>query len=76
MQYLSKLLNIPYKDILLKPTLNGIPIQSANSQNAENPDARLQDFTQSRRLDKNQQVLIEKMTDATYQSALQQVVIF
>jgi hypothetical protein len=75
MHYLSELLKISYEDILLTPTFDGIPIQPANGQNAEKSDARLQGFTKSRRLDKNQQVLIEKMTVATYQSALQHVVI-
>jgi hypothetical protein len=75
MHYLSELLKIPYEDILLIPTFDGIPTQPANGQNAENSDAKLQGFTKSRILDKNQQVLIEKMTTATYQSALQHVVI-
>jgi hypothetical protein len=76
MQYLSELLKIRYEDILLIPTFDGIPIQLPNGQNAENFDTKLQGFSKSRRLDKHQQVLIEKMTAATYQSALQHVVIF
>ena len=75
MHYLSELLKIPYKDILLTPTFDGIPIQPANGQNPENSDAKRQRFFKSRMLDKNQQVLIEEMTVATYQSALQHVVI-
>jgi hypothetical protein len=76
MRYLSELLKIPYEDILLTPTFDGIPNQPANGQNAEYSDAKLQRFTKSRMLDKNQQVLIEKMTVADYQSALQHVVAF
>jgi len=76
MHYLSELLKIPYEDILLTPTFDGIPIQPPNGQNPKNSDAKLQRFTKSRMLDKNQQVLIEEMTVATYQSALQHVVIF
>ena len=76
MHYLSELLKIPYEDILLKPTFDGIPIQPADGQNAEYSDVKLQGFTKSRRLDKNQQVLIEKMTFTTYHTAFQQVVIF
>jgi len=75
MHYLSELLKIPYEDILLTPTFDGIPIQPANGQNPENSDAKRQRFFKSRMLDKNQQVLIEEMTVATYQSALQHVVI-
>jgi hypothetical protein len=75
MHYLSEFLKIPYEDILLTPTFNGIPIQPANGQNVENSDAELQRFTKSRRLDKHQQALIEKMTVTTYQTALQHVVI-
>jgi hypothetical protein len=76
MHYLSELFKIRYKDILLIPTFDGIPIQPADGQDAENADAKLQRYTKSRILDKNQQVLIKKMTAATYQSALQHVVIF
>jgi hypothetical protein len=76
MHYLSELLKIPYEDVLLIPTFDGIPIQPVNDQNADTSDAKLQRFTKSGTLDKNQRVLIEKMTVATYQSALQHVVIF
>jgi hypothetical protein len=76
MHYLSELLKIPYEDILLIPTFDGIPIQPANGQNAENSDAKLQSFTESKTLDENQRVFIEKMTVADYQSALQHVVAF
>jgi hypothetical protein len=75
MHYLSEFLKIPYEDMLLTPTFNGIPIQPANGQNVENSGENLQGFTKSRRLDKHQQVLIEKMTATTYQTALQHVVI-
>ena len=76
MHYLSELLKIPYEDILLTPTFDGIPIQPPNGQYPKNSDPKLQRFTKSKMLDKNQQVLIEEMTVATYQSALQHVVIF
>jgi hypothetical protein len=75
MHYLSEFLKIPYEDILLTPTFDGIPIQLPNGQNVENSDAKLQRSTKSRRVDKHQQVLIDKMTIPTYQTALQHVVI-
>ena len=75
MHYLSEFLKVPYEDMLLTPTFNGIPIQPANGQNIVNSGENLQGFTKSRRLDKHQQVLIEKMTATTYQTALQHVVI-
>ena len=67
MRFLSEFLGIPYEDILLEPTFNGIPIQPANSQKTDNSDGKLQSFTESKKLDKNQRVLIEKMTVADYQ---------
>ena len=76
MRHLAKFLGIAYQDILLEPTFNGVPIQPANGQKTDNSNAKLQRFTESRMLDKNQQILIEKMTVADYQSALQQVVAF
>ena len=75
MRYLSELLKISYEEILLTPTFDGIPIQPPNGQNPEKSDAKLQRFSKSRILDKNQRVLIEEMTVATYQSALQHVVL-
>ena len=76
MRHLAKFLGISYEDILLEPTFNGIPIQPANSQKTDNSDGKLQSFTESKTLDKDQRVLIEKMTVAEYQSALQHVVAF
>lgn len=62
MRHLAKFLGISYEEILLKPTFNGIPMQPDESQSAGNFD-----------LNKDQRVLIEKMTAADYQSALQYV---
>jgi hypothetical protein len=76
MRFLSEFLAIPYEDILLTPTFDGIPIQPANNQSTDNSDAKLQSFTKSKMLDESQRVLIEKMTAAEYQSALQHVVAF
>ena len=76
MRHLAEFLGISYEDILLEPTFNGIPIQPANSQKTDNSDGKLQSFTESKTLDKDQRVLIEKMTVAEYQSALQHVVAF
>jgi hypothetical protein len=76
MRHLAEFLGISYEDILLEPTSNGIPIQPANNQNTDNSDAKLQSFTESKMLDESQRVLIEKMTVADYQSALQHVVAF
>ena len=44
MRYLAKFLEIPYEDILLEPTFNGIPIQSANGQKTDNSDAEASKF--------------------------------
>ena len=76
MSHLAEFLGISYEDILLEPTFNGIPIQPACSQKTDNSDAKLQSFTESKTLDESQRVLIEKMTVADYQSALQHVVAF
>ena len=76
MSHLAEFLGISYEDILLEPTFNGIPIQLACGQKTDNSDAKLQSFTESKTLDENQRVLIEKMTFADYQSALQHVVAF
>jgi len=76
MRHLAEFLGISYHDIFLEPTFNGIPIQPANGQKTDNSNAKLQSFTESKTLDKDQRVLIEKMTVADYQSALQHVVAF
>jgi hypothetical protein len=76
MRHLAEFLGISYEDILLEPTFNGIPIQPANGQNTDNPDGKLPSFTESKTLGKDQRILIEKMTVADYQSALQHVVAF
>ena len=76
MRYLAEFLKIPYEDILLTPTFGGIPIQPANGQKTDNSGTKLHSFTESKTLDESQRVLIEKMTVADYQSALQHVVAF
>ena len=76
MRHLAEFLGISYQDILLEPTFNGIPIQPANGQKTDDSDAKLQSFTESKMLDEDQRVLIEKMTVADYQSALQHVEAF
>ena len=73
MRFLSEFLGIPYEDILLEPTFNGISIQPANSQKADNSNAKLQFFTETKTLDEGRRVLIEKMTAADYQTALREV---
>jgi hypothetical protein len=75
MRHLANFLGIPYEDILLEPTFNGVPIQSVNGQTTANPNAKLQSFTESKTLDQDQRLLIEKMTAADYQSVLQQLVV-
>ena len=54
----------------------GFPSNRLNGQKTDNSDGKLQSFTESKTLDKEQRVLIEKMTVADYQSALQHVVAF
>ena len=75
MRHLAEFLGISYEDILLEPTFNGIPIQPANDQKTDNANAKPQSFTESKTLDNNQRVLIEKMTAADYQTALREVVV-
>ena len=74
MQCLSEFLGIPYEDIFLEPTFNGMPIQPANGQKTDNSNAKLQSFTESKTLDEGRRVLIEKMTATDYQTALREVV--
>jgi hypothetical protein len=76
MRHLSEFLGISYEDILLEPTFNGIPIQPANGQKTDNSDAKLQSFIESTTINEDQRVLIEKMTVADYQAALQHVAVF
>jgi hypothetical protein len=76
MRFISEFLGIPYESILLEPTFNKIPIQPADSQKIDNTNAKLQHFTESKMLDKDQRVLIEKMTTTDYQTALREVVAF
>ncbi len=75
MHFLSELLGIPYEDILLEPTFNGIPIQPADGQKTDSSNAKLQSFTESKTLNKEQRVFIEKRTAADYQTALREVVV-
>jgi hypothetical protein len=74
MRFLSEFLGIPYEDILLEPTFNGIPVQPADDQKTVDSITKLQRFTESKMLDKGQRVLIEKMTATDYQTALRDVV--
>jgi len=73
MRFLSEFLGIPYEDILLEPTFNGISIQPASRQKTDNSNAKLQFFTETKTLDEGRRVLIEKMTAADYQTALREV---
>ena len=75
LRFISEFLGIPYEDILLEPTFNGISIQPTGGQKIDNANAKLQSFTESKMLDKGQRVLIEKMTAADYQTALREVVV-
>ena len=74
MRFLSEFLAIPYEDILLKPTFNGIVIQPMNGKNTGNDDARDNNFIESKKLDDDKRKLIKEMADADYQSALREVV--
>ncbi|MBW2430098.1 MAG: sulfotransferase [Deltaproteobacteria bacterium] len=74
MQFLSEFLGIPYEDILLEPTFNGIPIQPVSGPIKDNSNATRQSFIESKTLDDDRRVLIEKITAADYQAALQEVV--
>jgi hypothetical protein len=74
MRFLSEFLGIPYEDILLEPTFNGIPVQPADDQKTVDSITKLQRFTESKMLDKGQRVLIEKMTATDYQTALREIV--
>jgi hypothetical protein len=74
MRHLAIFLGISYEEILLKQTFNGIPIQSSDSINTDHSLGKRYGFTESGTLDKDQRVLIEEMTVAEYQSALQHVV--
>jgi hypothetical protein len=74
MRCLSEFLGIPYEDILLAPTFNGIPIQPVSGQKTDNANAKPQSFTESKTLDQGRRVLIEEMTAADYQTALREVV--
>jgi hypothetical protein len=75
MQFLSEFLGIPYEDILLEPTFNGIPIQPVSGPITDNSNANRQSFIESKTFDDDRRVLIEKMTAADYQAALQEVVV-
>jgi len=74
MRHLANFLGITYEDILLEPTFNRIPIQSPDNIKTDHPLGKRYGFTESKTLDKDQRVLIEEMTVAEYQSALQHVV--
>jgi hypothetical protein len=75
MRFLSGFLRIPYEDILLKPTFNGIAIQPVTGQKTGNDEARYNNFIESKKLDEDERKLIKKMTDADYQTALREVVV-
>ena len=75
MRFLSEFLAIPYEDILLKPTFNGIAIQPMNGKNTGNDDARDNNFIESKKLDEDKRKLIKEMADADYQTALREVVV-
>ncbi|MBE9545152.1 MAG: sulfotransferase [Proteobacteria bacterium] len=75
MRCLSEFLAIPYEDILLKPTFNGIAIQPMNGKNTGNDDARDNNFIESKKLDDDKRKLIKEMADADYQTALREVAV-
>ena len=75
MRFLSEFLGIPYEDILLKPTLNGIAIQPMKGKNTGNDDARDNNFIESKKLDEDKRKLIKEMADADYQTALREIVV-
>ena len=76
MRHLASLLGISYEDILLEPTFNRIPTQSSDNAKTGHSSGKHQGVTESKTIDKDQRALIEEMTTAVYQSALQQVVPF
>ena len=75
MQFLSEFLGIPYEDILVEPTFNGVPIQPVSGQKTDNTNAKPHSFTESKTLAEGRRVLIEKMTAADYQTALREAVV-
>jgi len=76
MRHLANFLDIPFEDILLEPTFSAVPIQPANGQKTDHSDAKVKSFIGSKAIDQDLRLLIEKMTAADYQAALQQVVAF
>jgi hypothetical protein len=75
MRFLSEFLAIPYEDILIKPTSNGIAIWPDNGQKTRDDDARDNSFTDSNKLDDDKRKLIKETTAADYQTVLREVVI-
>jgi hypothetical protein len=75
MRHLAEFLGIPYEDILLEPTFNGIPFRSSENSKTLPPEKH-QDVTESITLDEDQRVLIGEMTSAEYQSATRHAVAF
>jgi hypothetical protein len=75
MRFLSGFLRIPYEDILLKPTFNGIAIQPVTGQKTGNADARDNNFIAYRTLDEDKRKLIKEITATDHQTALREVVV-
>lgn len=73
MRHLANFLGISCEDILLIPTFNGIPIQSSETSKIDISPGKHRGVTESNMIDKDQQALIEEITAAAYQSALQHV---
>lgn len=75
MRYLSEFLKIPYEDVLLQRTFNGLDLQSQTGQKTRDDNAPNNHVIESEKLDGEQLRLIREITGADYQAALREVVI-
>jgi hypothetical protein len=75
MRYLSEFLKIPYEDVLLKRTFNGLDLQSETGQKTHDDTVSKIHVIEAEKLDGEQLRLIKEITGADYQTALREVVI-
>jgi hypothetical protein len=75
MRYLSEFLKIPYEDVLLQRTFNGLDLQPQTGQKTREDNAPNNHVIESEKLDGEQLRLIREITGADYQAALREVVI-
>ena len=74
MRHLADFLRISYEKSLLVPTFNGNFIENGTSQISNSPEGNHRRSDEIGAMDKNQKDLIEDITAADYQTALQLVV--